>query len=247
MASSKLMKLKHYFLDNQNSLVDGFLLVVAIVVTGWLIHTYEAGEVLYEFTQQHEGLELDEIILILLASYFYLSLYTIRRYYELRRMVFKAHTDALVGIRNRGRGSELIRRELERLQKSGGESVLVMFDVDNFKKINDTHGHENGDVVLREIAATVSGEIREIDEFIRWGGEEFLVLCPSTSLLSGMELAERLRQAIARLRFDFLTKVTASFGVSPLIAGQSLREQIHRVDENLYASKRQGKDRVTGG
>lgn len=239
-------KLKHYYLDNRSSLLDGFVLILAIVISAWFIHTFQAGELMYDFTREHESLDLDEIILVAILFCVYLSIFTFRRYLELRRMVMKAHTDSMLGIMNRGRGSELIRRELKHLEQKSRPSSLVMFDIDNFKYVNDTYGHDKGDVVLREIATTIMREIRETDELIRWGGEEFLILCSGISLEEGVEMAERLRNAIEEQRFDFMPKVTASFGVTTLAAGQPLREQIARVDENLYTSKQRGRNIVTG-
>jgi len=246
MAGEKWHNLKYYYLDNRTFLQDSAALVVAVIVTGWLVHVFDAGEMLYVFTRNYEGLELDEILLTVFTSCFYLFLFAVRRYLDLRRMIIKAHTDPLIGILNRGRGSEVIRRELKRLEKGTRQSVLMMLDIDDFKQINDTYGHEQGDVVLRTVAAVIQREIREVDQLIRWGGEEFLLLCPDTTLASGMMLAERLRGAIAAQRFNFISQVTASFGVVRLVSGQNLRDQIARVDDRLYTSKRMGKNRVTG-
>ena len=238
-------RLKHILLDNRAILIDGLVMVVAIVVTGVVIGSLEFGEAVHGFMKKYEHIELDEIILVVLMSYFYLSIFTLRRFFELRRMVVKANTDPLIGIMNRGRGSELIRRELERIERKSRPSTLIMFDIDRFKHINDTYGHDKGDLVLREVAAIVTREVREHDVLIRWGGEEFIILCPDTTLKNGVELAERLRCAIEAHQFDFIRKVTASFGVTALVAGQSLRDQINRVDENLYESKAGGRNTTT--
>ena len=238
--------LKHSYLDNRRMVIDLTISIFVLAGAYLVIHALEAGELLYDFTREHEDLDLDEVLLVILVAYILLSIFTIRRYFELREMVIKANTDSLIGFLNRDRGSDLIRRELQQVERGTKESALIMFDIDHFKDINDTYGHSSGDMVLCEVASLVTGEIREHDELIRWGGEEFLILCRSISLPRCVEMAERLRELIAAHSFGSLPKVTASFGVTGLVADQSLREQVNRVDENLYTSKRGGRNRVTG-
>lgn len=239
--------LKHSYLDHRKMVIDLTICILVLLGAYLAIHAFEAGELLYEFTREHEDLDLDELLLVILVAYILLSIFSFRRYFELREMVIKANTDSLLGIINRGRGGELIRRELQQLQRGTRESALIMFDIDHFKQINDTYGHASGDMVLCEVASLVSQEIREQDVLIRWGGEEFLILCCSITLPRCVEMAERLRELVAMHRFGSLPTVTVSCGVTALVADQSLREQIDRVDEKLYQSKREGRNRVSGG
>ena len=158
-------------------------------------------------------------------------------------MIIKADTDPLLGVLNRRKGNELITNEFQKLKHR--PSSLIMFDIDNFKKINDTFGHDVGDDVLREITAILERITRKHDKIIRWGGEEFIILCPKLNLDEAHLLAERFRETIELHTFEFASQVTASFGVIALNKKEDLRAQVIKLDNNLYTSKREGKNRVT--
>jgi diguanylate cyclase (GGDEF)-like protein len=169
----------------------------------------------------------------------------------------QAATDELTGLFNRRRFQEVIEREVERTKRFGQELGLVMLDIDNFKAINDTHGHQQGDVVLREVAKVLRDSAREIDEPARYGGEELAVVLPGTDLEGAFALAERVRQGIESLELPLLgnggqqLRVTASFGVAALPGSAvDLRGLIAAADEALYEAKRTGKNktvRAAGG
>ena len=110
-------------------------------------------EHLYEFTREFEKYGLDEIILTLALSPIFLSIYIARRFLELRRALVAANTDPLIGLTNRRKGTEIIREEMARLSDAGVESSIIMFDIDNFKDVNDTYGHDTGDLVLLQIGS----------------------------------------------------------------------------------------------
>lgn len=154
-----------------------------------------------------------------------------------------ASTDLLTGSYNRYRFTELFDIELQRVQRYGGGLALIMFDIDHFKSINDTHGHATGDMVLKEIANLVRHLIRSNDLLVRWGGEEFMILVPNTGN-EAAELAEKLCVAVENHRFSDLPKVTASFGVSAYARGDTLETLCARTDEALYRAKHQGRNRV---
>jgi diguanylate cyclase (GGDEF)-like protein len=127
---------------------------------------------------------------------------------------------------------------------------VLFFDIDNFKRINDTYGHQVGDMVLQAIGAVVQETVRVVDIAGRYGGEEFLVLCPQTTLHGGAVLAERLRKAISEVRVpvgDEQIKATVSIGVAA--TNPNVREEaaqvLARADEALYTSKKSGKNKVT--
>lgn len=125
-----------------------------------------------------------------------------------------------------------------------------MFDLDHFKQINDTHGHQAGDFILKKIAFLVKDNMRQGDILARYGGEEFIAILPETGRHKAMELADRLRTKIAAAKIlynDTTLKVTASFGVSELIPGMDMGRLIEDADTMLYKAKRNGRNTVMPG
>jgi len=163
---------------------------------------------------------------------------------EFKSLLSRAYTDPLIGIFNRRRVSELIYNQLNQ-RKNSKKSSIIMFDIDNFESINDIYRHNSGDYVLKKIVSILQDQSRFSDIFIRWGGEEFIILCLDTSLNEAKELAERFRITIEKHRFLKLPVVTASFGVTSLNEYEDLTVLLARVDENMYISKQQGKNLVT--
>jgi diguanylate cyclase (GGDEF)-like protein len=154
--------------------------------------------------------------------------------------------DELTGSHNRRHLIRLIENEKERTARLGGLFCLCLLDIDHFKRINDTYGHLAGDTVLREFAATVQRQIRESDSFGRYGGEEFLLMLPETSVDEAQALAERVRANIAKLGFPDLPDlaVTVSIGVAEFRTGESIAQTVARADEALYQAKSSGRNRV---
>ena len=123
-----------------------------------------------------------------------------------------------------------------------------MFDIDHFKSINDTYGHDVGDSVLREISALVRSDIRRSDFFARWGGEEFMVLLPASDMDRAVEAAERLREAVEASDFTGVPRqITSSFGVAMRRPAESSDEFVKRVDQALYDAKEAGRNQVVVG
>ena len=121
---------------------------------------------------------------------------------------------------------------------------LVIYDVDHFKQINDAYGHQVGDQVLIKLSGFVAKRMRETDLLARWGGEEFVILLPSSDASMAERFAEILRSAIATLPFDHGKPVTCSFGVAQMAMGESAERFIARADEALYRAKLNGRNRV---
>ncbi len=143
---------------------------------------------------------------------------------------------------------ELIRRFylLKNISDRNGNAVtIISFDVDHFKKINDTYGHLTGDSVLKELSLLVSTNLRSQDIFGRYGGEEFLVLLPETDIKGGIALAEKLRGIIEKFEFKEVSRVTASFGVSQYRKYEDINQILSRVDKALYFSKNRGRNCVS--
>jgi diguanylate cyclase (GGDEF)-like protein/PAS domain S-box-containing protein len=154
-----------------------------------------------------------------------------------------ASTDALTGLLTRRAGETA----LAALEAVGTAYSVLLGDIDHFKAVNDTHGHQVGDAVLRRVAATVRSAVRAQDVAIRWGGEEVLVLLPGADHDAAAALAERLRTGIAARSVGELAPVTISIGVATGSAGARPHDVVAQADAALYAAKRAGRDRVATG
>ena len=155
--------------------------------------------------------------------------------------------DELTGIHNRRFLLDLVEKEKERADRNGSEFCLCLFDIDFFKRINDTYGHAAGDTVLRAFAGAVQGQLRPLDAFGRYGGEEFLVMLPETPAASATALAERVRAVIEKLRCtdgDLTIMLTVSVGVAEYRLGEKVAQTIVRADQALYLAKSGGRNRV---
>lgn len=165
----------------------------------------------------------------------------------LERLNELATRDELTGAFNRRIMVEYLERQVVYKSRYGTPASLLMFDLDHFKNINDTHGHLVGDQALQALVRTVSGELREGDILARFGGEEFLVLLPMAPREAASQLAERLRCAISAIDLrDGNTSVPlrASFGVAELAADEGVAGWLRRVDLAMYRAKESGRDRV---
>jgi diguanylate cyclase (GGDEF)-like protein len=163
----------------------------------------------------------------------------------------QAVTDELTGLFNHRRFQEVMTQEVERARRYGQEMGLIMLDIDNFKRVNDTYGHLQGDMVLREVARVLRQSSREIDEPARYGGEEMAVALPQTDLEGAFRFAERVRRRIEALDLPLLDgdgtlKVTASFGAASLATstGDGKDALVAAADAALYRAKRSGKNRT---
>jgi len=167
---------------------------------------------------------------------------------ELQRLnsllLHQATTDPLTGIPNRLKFDQELRSELERARRLGTPLAIIICDIDHFKRVNDTHGHQAGDQVLKALAGLMADQVRLYDTLARWGGEEFAVLLPHTGLDHAVTVAEKLRQRIRTWTFPSVGSVTCSFGVAELQDDDDPDRLIHRVDAALYRAKEQGRDRV---
>lgn len=159
---------------------------------------------------------------------------------ELSRL---ARIDALTGIPNRHSFNECLAHELASTNRYTTALSLLMFDIDNFKRVNDEDGHDSGDRLLCHVAEVVQPILRKSDMLARWGGDEFMVLLPHTQLQEASQLAERLRTRMEREGFEGRT-VTLSLGVTELKSGEIPRRFLKRVDQALYQAKHTGRNRV---
>jgi diguanylate cyclase (GGDEF)-like protein len=162
---------------------------------------------------------------------------------EVAHLSRQAQTDALTGLANRRGLMDRFDAELAHAEESGKSVSFVLADVDDFKLINDTHGHQAGDDVLRRIARALTGSVRELDLVARYGGEEFAIVLPGSRLSDGVRLAERMRKAIHEITLDD-AHLTMSFGVAEFPTYPGVDALIAAADAALYQAKRSGKDQV---
>jgi diguanylate cyclase (GGDEF)-like protein len=155
-------------------------------------------------------------------------------------------TDALTGVPNRRSFQDRLKDEFRRAQRYDDPLALVLLDLDHFKVINDTFGHPEGDVVLREVAGRLRLCVRETDFIARYGGEEFALLLPKTQLGGALTVAERVRSDLAALEVPLQRQVTASLGISifPNQAITSADALVRVADDALYEAKRAGRNKV---
>lgn len=179
---------------------------------------------------------------ILIVSVLLLKMNTYKRVQYGRELELEklSQTDALTQSHNRKACDEIIKK----LCNDNSNFSLILFDIDDFKKINDTHGHIVGDEVLIKITSLIRENIRSRDLLARWGGEEFIVLLYGTSLQLATDLAQRLCELIASIKIQSDITVTASFGVTEYAPGDNLHSIISRADKLLYSAKANGKNEV---
>ncbi len=178
-----------------------------------------------------------------------MELETINRVLEIQAEVLnnKIQLDPLTGALNReGLRDFLLQQWHGELPATAGMSVLFA-DLDHFKRINDNYGHAVGDDVLRQFAHLVQSEIRQSDGLVRWGGEEFLIVCPNTQLDQAARLAEKLRASIANAQWPCSIMQTCSCGVATRAQGEEFSSLIERADAALYKAKNNGRNRVELG
>ncbi|HYE26507.1 MAG TPA: GGDEF domain-containing protein [Clostridia bacterium] len=161
-----------------------------------------------------------------------------------------AFTDFLTGMKTRGYFEQQLELELKRAERAGSPLALLMVDIDYFKKLNDNFGHHVGDQVLRDMATILMKDMREIDTVARYGGEEFVIVLPNTGVREAMQVAQRLRRAVAQAKFfagtpDNVQHLTISIGIA--VFGQDAqfkRDLIENADAALYEAKGRGRDQV---
>ena len=178
-----------------------------------------------------------------------LLIYILIQYHIWVRIKFEemAMHDKLTNLYNRRMFLEILKQTLSRMKRSSIYSVIIMADIDHFKKLNDKYGHNKGDQVLKTVAAVINNSIRESDISCRWGGEEFIILLPGTALENGKKAAEKIRSNIEQYKFSGTGKVTCSFGVAEFSDKESeITEIVEKADKMLYKSKGNGRNRVEG-
>ncbi len=187
----------------------------------------------------------DELVLRTLAAAAAVALVAARSGDEVTRLAYAATIDALTGLLNRPGFDTRLHQEVERSRRESGNLAVLMADVDDFKTINDTRGHQVGDAVLRLVGSVIRSSVRVFDVCARYGGDEFAVVMPNSDRESAIMCAERIRRRIAeRSVDDDLPPLTMSIGVAIIAPGDSAGDVILRADQCLYLAKADGKNLV---
>ena len=226
--------------------IDSILLVGFNFIMLLIFFRIDLLEWLYEVSLQYEDYELDEIVPLFFTLSISLVVFATRRIFELKeqhsKLVQIANHDPLTGLCNRRYIQDALLAEIERSKRTKNDFSVIIIDIDDFKKVNDTHGHNVGDKILTQFSEIFLEITRKIDIVSRWGGEEFLILCTETPLAGAAKTAERLIKAINRFRFDVIGHATASMGVVSSKENEGFESIIHRADVCLYEAKAKNKN-----
>jgi diguanylate cyclase (GGDEF)-like protein len=200
------------------------------------------GVVVMEFGAGIQGVE--RRVVSMLEQFGAHAALALRNTWLLEQVRTLASIDGLTGVANRRTFQDALDQELSRARRTGDPLTLVMLDIDNFKALNDEHGHLAGDRTLRAVAEALQRESRDFDRIARYGGEEFAVILPGCSSRESLPAAERLRKAIAEIEEPVATTASGGVATFPTHCGDA-EALVRAADEALYESKRAGKDRVT--
>lgn len=184
------------------------------------------------------------IVEVLTAHWLLFRLYERSRaeaFDELERL---SETDKLTGLYNRSRLDSFLLHEIERHLRDRRPLTVILSDIDHFKHINDQHGHLNGDRALKVVAGLLSNHTRSSDICGRWGGEEFLIVCPDTNSDAASHVIRKIQMALNQTELPHGGAVTLSFGVATLGQEESADQLLRRADDALYQAKREGRDKV---
>lgn len=233
--------LRRWYSDRRPRLLDLLALLVFSAGVGFWLYRGGSGLALL-----HPGLQRPEYALPLWlgATLAGLMIYTGRRWFEINSLLQEAQTDGLTGIANRRQIEDVLAREFDRALRYDRPLSILMIDIDHFKLVNDRFGHAIGDQVLMSVVRRVRRRLRLSDHFGRWGGEEFILICPETDTPDAMLVADRLRRTIRQKPMRKAGLVTASIGVATYAGQGDYASLIKDADAFLYVAKRQGRDRV---
>ena len=197
-----------------------FLCFLNIILLLYLIHLIKAQEITKEqLYQEFEQLQIDT-----------------------KKLAFQ---DTLTGAATRLKFDETLKDLINiALRFKEQKFTAIMIDIDNFKKVNDTYGHDYGDLVLKSVANVIKNNIRKTDTFARWGGEEFVILSPMNNLNDSLDFTNKIRILIEQIQFDKLEHITCSFGLVEFQENDTEQTLMKRADQLLYKAKQNGKNRV---
>lgn len=201
------------------------------------------GELVFQRNQRFSEQELTQLESLLACL-----LFPLRNALLYRAATQSALRDPLTGTGNRIAMDQTLSREIELARRHKHPLSLLMLDIDHFKRVNDIHGHTTGDEVLKAVADSIKGQLRNIDMVFRFGGEEFLIVLSNTSREAAAMVGERLRYAALQLTYPMLghpIALTVSLGCATLLPAESADSLLRRADSALYVAKREGRNRLT--
>jgi diguanylate cyclase (GGDEF)-like protein len=235
---------RRWFPDYRERMVDLTALLLVCATGAFMLQRLDPGPSwswLSVFIVSGAGLKW---LLWLLLVMVCLVAYAVRRWLELDGLLMEADTDALTTLNNRRKTERLLAQEFDRAVRYQRPLSVIMVDIDHFKRVNDKYGHATGDTVLATVARRMRHRTRASDHLGRWGGEEFMVICPETELAEAQALADRIRRAIKHRVVGEAGFVTASFGVSSQLGQADYEALVEEADNFLYMAKRRGRDRA---
>lgn len=217
--------------------------VYIVGISFWGIEIWQAGE--WNF-QSAIRLSIALAVLIIIVYSYEISLFLYRQREEehLKKLEVLSTQDFLTGLYNRGHITQILQDELERAQRYNSTFSVAVLDLDDFKKINDTYGHNVGDKVLQNVSRCLQTHVRKTERIGRWGGEEFLVLFPNTKENDAFQVCQKLNQALKETDFREIPAVTISIGVCEYRKEHDLTYLISQADKALYRGKQEGKNQV---
>jgi len=226
--------------------MDITYIVIFNAVMLFVFHQIDFLETLYAYSQQFEEFELDEIIPLFFTISVSLLIFIVRRYGEMKTLCLEAqelsNRDHLTGLNNRRFIQDMFHVEVQRIKRNHTNFALLIIDVDDFKNINDTYGHNIGDTILVQLSNIMLSITRTPDVVSRWGGEEFLILCPETNLANAIQVVNRMQTMVNNYKFHEVGSLTVSIGVVEGKADETFEQNVHRADLCLYQAKHQGKN-----
>jgi diguanylate cyclase (GGDEF)-like protein len=217
--------------------------IMLVIVIEMIILSAEIGHGLFSI-----GTQIESILMIItyLVSLVFVIMGTSLHHSELITNINLTNTDNLTKVKNVKAYKERIDELLSLFERYNTPFSMMLFDIDNFKIINDTYGHRAGDAVLIEMSSLIQKNIRLTDTLFRVGGEEFVILCPNTTLYEAIDVAEKVRKVVeSDLHTITNQRITISIGVSEVKISDAEDTLYRRVDGLMYRSKQNGKNRVT--
>ncbi|OHX13765.1 GGDEF domain-containing protein [Chromobacterium sphagni] len=242
--------MRHWPFSTRRIKTELALIALFNLISFLLFVHFELFDKLDDWFHSHPDSSLDEVLLIGFTLAISMSIFAVRRLKEasslLKALRRQAERDEVTGLANRRRANQALQRETERSYRSGRRYSVLLIDLDHFKSINDTHGHLIGDMVLQRFGKVLQRRARQLDTIARWGGEEFIVICPETEQQGALTLAENISALLKEIDVAPVAQVTASIGVATLTDDDTPDSLVHRADMHLYAAKQAGRNRVVG-
>ncbi len=228
--------------------LDVFTICAIAVVSFMASASFDLLEKFVDFSEQHESWEMDEILFTSFILSVVLAFYSYRRWQEAvkNKVLLKKQNeeDFLTRLYSRRKITQLLENEVQRSKRYNRIFSIMVIDIDYFKFVNDTHGHLVGDSVLVEFSGLLSSSVRKSDMVGRWGGEEFIIICPETNSADAITVAEKLRHKIRSHEFDVVGKKTASFGITTYRQDDTMDGLVRDADKALYRAKNEGRDMI---